>query len=66
MWMKTIITRKVLREIENKLARLRNTFPCGIRSIDDARDEQIARLVEQIAHAQIIPEYRVSKAFAVE
>ena len=38
----------VRKDAENKLHRLRNTFPCGIRSADDERQEKIVKLTEFI------------------
>lgn len=38
----------IRKDAENKLHRLRNTFPCGIRSIDDQTSEKIIKVTEFI------------------
>jgi hypothetical protein len=39
----------ILNQAECRLHVLRNTFPCGIRSIDDATDTKIKSLTAYIA-----------------
>lgn len=39
----------VLNQMEQRLHNLRGTFPCGIRKIDDERDEKIKQLTNWIA-----------------
>lgn len=40
----------ILNQAEINLHSLKNTFPCGIRSIDDAREESIKRIETFIAN----------------